>query len=326
MPKRGENYGQFLDLLELTMWLTESASGVSLAEIAGRFGVTRRTAERMRDALANYFGGDFEERREGPQKYFKLRSRRLDPVTLASITEEELAAFPTAVQALRRSNLAAPAEALERAGVKLRSLLKMKAAKAADLEELLKFEGLALRPGPRLKYDEAVVGILREALRSFRQVKITYLGSQGRPWDSVLIPLGFLYGERQHYLVARYADGRLAGQIRHFALSRIQGVEKLAADFEEDPGFDLAAHAARSFGAFQEEPFEVEWLFSPAVAAEAENYLFHPSQEMSRRPDGGLLVRFTAGGRLEMAWHLYTWGREVKVLKPADFWETLPEL
>lgn len=326
MNKRGENYGRFLDLLELVMWLGARASGVTVAEIAQRFGVTRRTAERMRDAVANYFGGDFEERREGTQKFFKLRARRLDAVTLASITEEELAAFPTAVRALRRNNLAAQAEALERAGAKLRSLLKLKPAKAADLEDILRFEGLALRPGPRRQYDEAVAGVLREALMSFHQVKITYAGREGSPKDFTLIPLGFLYGERQHYLVARYADGHMTGKPYHFILSRILAVEKLEADFEEDPAFSLEAHAARSFGAFQEEPFEVEWLFSPAAAAEAENFLFHPSQKMSRQADGSLTVRFTAGGRLEMAWHLHTWGREVKVLKPADFWETLPEL
>jgi len=127
MPARGENYGQFLNLLELVLWLEESASGVSLAEIAQRFGVTRRTAERMRDAVANYFGGDFEERREGTQKFFKLRARRLDSVTLASITD---------------------------------------------------------------------------------------------------IPLGFLYGDRQHYLVARCADAQKAGKPYHFILSRILAVER----------------------------------------------------------------------------------------------------
>jgi predicted DNA-binding transcriptional regulator YafY len=33
-------------------------------------------------------------------------------------------------------------------------------------------------------------------------------------------------------------------------------------------------------------------------------------------PDGSLIVRFRAGGDLEMAWHLYTWGDHVEVLEP----------
>jgi hypothetical protein len=36
---------------------------------------------------------------------------------------------------------------------------------------------------------------------------------------------------------------------------------------------------------------------------------------MEDQPDGSLIVRFRAGGLLEMAWHLFTWRNEVKVLK-----------
>jgi hypothetical protein len=71
MSKRGEDYGQFVDLMELIWWLGESAYGFETVE---RFGVTRRTAELMLEAVnkAIYFGGDFEEQQEDEQKYFKL--------------------------------------------------------------------------------------------------------------------------------------------------------------------------------------------------------------------------------------------------------------
>lgn len=322
--RQGENYGQFLNLLELAMWLGESNHGVTLAEIAERFNVTRRTAERMRDALRDYFGGNFDEQREGTQKYFKLRAPRLDTVIRNSFSEEDLTVLPLAVQSLRQSNLIAQAETLERIRVYLMNFLHLENNKATDLEDVLRFEGLALRPGPRRHYNEVVAHTLRDALRSFHQVKVTYPGRTGSLRDYVLIPMGFLYGEREHYLVARHADGYGGGEPHHFKLSRIHAVEELKTIFVEDTSFSLAAHAARSFGVFQEKPVAVEWLFSPEAAAEAENYLFHPSQEMRRNPDGSLTVRFTAGGRLEMAWHLYTWGNQVKVVKPADFWESLP--
>ena len=203
MSKQEENYGQLRDFIELVMWPEESISGITLAEKAERFGVTRRT-------------------------------------------------------------------------------------------------------GPRLHCDETVAQTLREALRSFRQVSITYVNRAGHHRDFILIPLGFLYGERLHYLVARRANGYMADVAHHFILSRIRSAKMLEADFEEDPSFSLAAYAVSSFGGFQEEPFEIEWLFSHEAASEAESYLFHPSQEMSRSPDGSLSVRFPAGGRLEMAWLLYT--------------------
>jgi predicted DNA-binding transcriptional regulator YafY len=33
------------------------------------------------------------------------------------------------------------------------------------------------------------------------------------------------------------------------------------------------------------------------------------------RPDGSLIVRFSASG-VEMCWHLYVWGDQVEVLAP----------
>ena len=63
----------------------------------------------------------------------------------------------------------------------------------------------------------------------------------------------------------------------------------------------------------------MEWLFDAEVAAEASHYIFHPSQTMRRNPDGSLTVCFKAGGRIEMDWHLYTWGEHVKVIKPANW-------
>ena len=40
----------------------------------------------------------------------------------------------------------------------------------------------------------------------------------------------------------------------------------------------------------------------------------HARAESSK--DGSLLVRFRAGGLLEMSWHLFTWGDEVEIIKP----------
>jgi predicted DNA-binding transcriptional regulator YafY len=88
--------------------------------------------------------------------------------------------------------------------------------------------------------------------------------------------------------------------------------------FERDPAFNLQAFANRAFGVFQnEEEFgEVVWRFSPRAAAHARGFEFHPSQVMEDQPDGSLIVRFSASGHLEMAWHLYLWGQDVEVLMP----------
>ena len=54
----------------------------------------------------------------------------------------------------------------------------------------------------------------------------------------------------------------------------------------------------------------------PRAAPHARGFEFHPAQVMEDQPDGSLIVRFSAAGHLEMAWHLYAWGHDVEVLAP----------
>ncbi len=50
-------YQRAADLLALAIRMQGSADGISIVDIEAMFGVGRRTAERMRDALARIFGG-----------------------------------------------------------------------------------------------------------------------------------------------------------------------------------------------------------------------------------------------------------------------------
>jgi predicted DNA-binding transcriptional regulator YafY len=107
-----------------------------------------------------------------------------------------------------------------------------------------------------------------------------------------------------------------ARDFRKFALSNIERVELLGQTFTRKRGFSIQQYAEGSFGVFHEDPVDVVWKFSPKVAADAAEFLFHPSQSMEPQPDGSLVVRFRAGGLLEMSWHLFTWGDEVEIVKP----------
>jgi predicted DNA-binding transcriptional regulator YafY len=95
--------------------------------------------------------------------------------------------------------------------------------------------------------------------------------------------------------------------------------------FERDPEFNLGAIVAKSFGVYEEAPVDVVWRFSAEAAPLARQFQFHQSQVFEPCGDGGLIVRFHAGGLLEMAWHLMTWGRHVEVLEPAALRALLPE-
>ncbi|MDR1049550.1 MAG: WYL domain-containing protein [Deltaproteobacteria bacterium] len=316
----GENYGLFQDLLSLAIWL-HGSPGVTVGDIAERFKVARRTAERMRDTMAGFFGTAFKERREGQNKYYWIESRRLDPLIMNSVTDSELASLSLAAKVLEQGGMTEAAGSVAALGEKIGGLMTRGRARRIDLEDLLRTEGLAMRPGPVIRYDPGVLAAIREAMLGFRQLRVVYKG-RDQVFEADLIPLGVLYGERRHYLVGRYSDGWTT-KPRHFILDKIIEISVLEATFEEDPDFSLRAHARQSFGAFQEEQFDVEWLFSPGVADEASHFLFHPTQTSRLNPDGSLTVKFRCGGRLEMSWHLHTWGGQVRVVKPADFWQSL---
>ncbi|MBW2316631.1 MAG: WYL domain-containing protein, partial [Deltaproteobacteria bacterium] len=140
-------------------------------------------------------------------------------------------------------------------------------------------------------------------------------GKRTRP---VVHPYGFLHGHR-HYLVAWNPKRE---KLVLFALPNITSVAPTGESFERDPAHDVHDFAARSFGVFQDEPVDVVWRFRPAAAAEAREFVFHPTQQLDERPDGSLVVRFQACGLWEMAWHLFTWGDAVEIVEPAALRET----
>ena len=177
------------------------------------------------------------------------------------------------------------------------------------------------RFSPRVQ--PGVIDALREGILACRCVRLDYRRSRtGERVDRVVQPYGFLYGIRP-YLVAWAPWGE---HFRIVQLSGIDAVELLPDYFERREDFDLRAFAARSFGVFQEQPYDVVWRFAPAAAESAREYLFHSTQELESQADGSLLVRFRAGGLQEMAFHAFTWGGQLEVLEPKELREMLCEM
>ena len=313
------NYEKMYDLFDLALWMQETSEGLSLEDIEQKYNVSRRTAERMRDALLNYFP-QMEEVATGERtKRWRITQRSLN--SFISFSAEELAVFKTAIDNLKQSNLQEKADILTRIEIKLRNLLKpeQKNKIEVDADELMKSEGLVLHPGPRIELNKEILNTLRQAILSCHHIKMSYWTKYtGKTHTYTVIPYGFLYGQRDHYLVAKHSDGYDNGKAHNFLLQKIKSVEILPDVFDSSE-FDLNEYALESFGAFHEEPFDVEWLFSADVAEEAKNFIFHPKQKLIKNPDGTLTVKFKAGGRREMDWFLYTLGDNVKVIKPKDF-------
>jgi predicted DNA-binding transcriptional regulator YafY len=302
-------------LLRVALDMRGNAEGLSLEDIQRDYAVSRRTAERMRDAIERVFP-QMEQANPGElPKRWRIRAGALS--NLIGISAEELAALNTALGLMRRDDLAEPLARLETLLSKLKAIIHPDAARriGPDLELLAEAEGMALRPGPRQTIAPDIVAALRHAILACKKVQLHYRArSSGALSRTLVCPYGFLYGNR-HYLVADSLNPKARG-FRLLSLANIEKVETSARPFARRHNFSLQKFAERSFGVFQEEPFDVIWRFSPKAAPDARQFLFHPTQTFEDAPDGSLIVRFRAGGALEMAWHLVTWGDDVEVLQP----------
>lgn len=303
------------NLLQLALEMQAARGGLSLQDIQEKFGVGRRTAMRMRDAILRNFPQAEEVDTDERTKRWRIPAGVVNQ--LVNFSADELADLETAVRLLRGSNREDQAANIETLAAKVKALLRPEVQRRIepDLEALLEAEGIATRPGPRPRIRVMVVEELRRAIKGANRVKIKYRRrSDGKLNTRLIEPYGFLHGHR-HYLVAWHEHPKQS-MFLNFALPSIEGVEVLDETFERDPAFDLRAYAERSFGVFQEAPYDVVWRFAPDAADVASEFIFHPRQKTEKEKDGSLVVRFTAGSDLEMAWHLYTWGDKVEVLEP----------
>lgn len=309
MPARHEKLAHGLRLILL---LTGTRSGRTLNELAQEMGVSRRTVERMLDAIREVCGPLESVPTDEPQKRWRLPGSTLARVQ--SFTAAEVAELDLAARRLAEEGLAERAALLRAAAEKIRAAMEPRALQRAepDVEALLAAEGLAMRPGPRVEVPERIISILREAILASRRVHLTYGPPRSPAREHLVEPCGLLYGPRPYLLAVRVEKPDAAV----WRLDRVRAARLSEESFVPRPGFTLAELAAQSFGVWREPPFRVVLRFAPEAAAEARQWRFHPTQRMESQPDGSLRLSFEAGGLDEMAYHFATWGEAVEVLEP----------
>ena len=318
-------FGRIKEAVRLAIHLQGSRGGLTIADIQDEFSVSRRTAERMRDAVEAAFGPlEIVDTDTGDRRVrWRLQSRALPP--FIRVSPEELAELEAAADGLERTGLEERASEIRDLATKLRAALRRHSTEefASALETLMQAEGLAMRAGPRESLEEDLVSLLRNAIKAERVIEFDYLAQwTGRRSRQRIQPYGVLYGNRA-FLVGR-TDW--ANDARLWRLANMSNVRITDETFERDPTFDLQHYAKRSFGTFQEEPVEVTLRFDPSVASDVTAFLFHPDQTISENDDGSLTVHFTAGGINEMCWHLFTWGDSVTVERPKALRQRLAQM
>jgi predicted DNA-binding transcriptional regulator YafY len=308
------------DLIELARHLASSAEGLTLDEMAQIMGVSRRTAERMRDAL-QYVFPQLDEVSDPPTKRFRIPNG-LDGFSQAPTTEE-LLELSKAAEHLRAAGATPRAAALASLERKIKTATKASTLRklAPDIEALVRAEAIAVQAGPRPFEDEQLIADLRHALTAMKAVSFCYHGGSKPGERRAVVPFGLMFS-RMNYLVG---GERGSMQPRNWRLDRIAELEILDEPGAPPADFSLKDYASRSFGIYQDEVQDVVLRITGEGVSDALRWRFHPSQHVEQQPDGSVLVRFRASGMLELAWHLFTWGDNLEVLEPEILRRTLVE-
>ncbi|PEQ10309.1 WYL domain-containing protein [Novosphingobium sp. PC22D] len=306
--------GKLRRALTLVHLLSESSEGLTLDEMAHALGVTRRTAERLRDALREEF--DIEERLDDRTKRFFIRETLRRAYTRPTAAEVAALEAEVAAAQTRRTGHAAQLESLL---IKVKSALdsRERSRLAPDLDALVRLQRSRVVAGPALDPDPAVLAAIQGAILAGSCIEFDYVpeGASEAKWRRV-VPLGLIHGPTT-YLVGQFP-------IRHdrpvpdpvfFRLDRMTGARASNTPGCAPDDWDLDAWLAQGFGIWREEDHEIVLRVLPSAVEKAKRWRFHPGQQIENDGDE-LLVRFRSGGLREIAEHLFTWGGDIRIEAP----------
>ena len=301
-------YSRISDILDLAIFMSSKIQGVTITEIAQRYNVSRRTAERMRDSLTCIFPSVDEIKTDDTQKHWGFINYSIS--NLISFTPKEIANIE---QCQRRTTNKEMKEELGKTVEKLKSLnRKHSLSLENNIELYMQTEGYAVRQMPQYKISLETLEIIREAVQHSKMVTGIYHNK-----ERLIEPLGMIYGEKI-YLVAR--EKAKGDGIYNYLLHKFENLKLTDKTFDKGD-FDLQKYTNLSFGVYHGEILEVELLFSQDLSQEASQFNFHPTQSGKWNDDGTYTVNFKASGSREIIWHVFRWGAGCKIVTPKSLKE-----
>lgn len=296
-------YSRVSDILDLAIFMSSKILGVTISEIAERYNVSRRTAERMRDSLTCIFPSVDEIETDDSQKHWGFINYSIS--NLISFTPKELANIE---QCQRRTTNKEMKEELAKTVEKIKAFNRKNAnSLETNIELYMQTEGYAVRQMPQYRISLETLEVIREVVQHSKMVEGIYHGK-----TRLIEPLGMIYGEKI-YLVAR--EKAKGDGIYNYLLHKFEGL-KLTDKIFDKGDFSLQEYTNLSFGVYHGEILDVELLFSPELAPEASQFNFHPTQRGKYNEDGSYTVTFRASGSLEIIWHVFKWGSGCKIIAP----------
>jgi proteasome accessory factor B len=159
--------------------------------------------------------------------------------------------------------------------------------------------------------------VLTQAWADRRMVRLRYRTPSRELTEREVAPY---FIEVSRSTPAAYVIGfdQLRGAIRTFKIERIEWAELLDEVYEVPADFDPYTFLARAWGVMDESEVEVQLRFNALAAVRARESLWHRSQHLVERADGGCDIHMTIGGIREVLSWVLGWGADVEVLAPVE--------
>jgi predicted DNA-binding transcriptional regulator YafY len=179
-------------------------------------------------------------------------------------------------------------------------------------------ELFSARPDPWKDYSkkqDIIAGLIDATLHQ-RQVLIAYYSFNSRRTKSyTLDPYRLVYYRGGLYLYARAQE---YGEIRTFAVERIQKIEVLDQGFDMPADFNPSEYARAAFGIFGGEPQTVELVFGSVMAGYIRERNWHESQQLADEPDGGIRLTMEVALGFELKAWIKGFLPHVTVVRPTS--------
>ena len=154
-----------------------------------------------------------------------------------------------------------------------------------------------------------------------RQAKIDYFSFNSKRTKAYTVdPYRMVYHHGGLYL---YAHAQEYGEVRTFAVERIQKIEVLDAGFEIPADFSVSDYSRAAFGIAGGKPVPVEVVVDSQMAGYIRERVWHESQELQDGADGSVTLRMSVAPGWELKGWIKGFMPHVRVVKPASLRDEL---
>jgi predicted DNA-binding transcriptional regulator YafY len=154
-------------------------------------------------------------------------------------------------------------------------------------------------------------------------MEITYQKFNGETRKYDLEPLHLISYHGNWYILAQ---NTAKDRLTTYAVSRIKAMKATGRYFKVPRGFKVEDHVEKAFGIVRgDEVMGVRLVFAPTVAAYIRERVWHPSQKIIERRDGGIELRMKTAGWKELVRWILSWQPDVKVLAPVKLRRRIKE-